>query len=43
MIFLFIINTYIIIAIIIRINILFDIIVKDARYNIVIFFKKFEI
>ena len=43
MIFLFIINIYIIITIIRRINISFNIIVKDARYNIVIFFKRFKI
>ena len=36
-------NTHIIIAIIIRINISFDIIIKNARYNIVIFFKKLKI
>ena len=36
-------NTHIIIAIIMRINISFDIIIKDARYNIVIFFKKLEV
>ena len=43
MIFLFIINTYIIIAIIMRINISFDIIIRGARYSIVIFFERFEI
>ena len=36
-------NTHIIIAIIMRINISFNIIIRDARYNIVIFFKRFEI
>ena len=36
-------NTYIIIAIIMRINISFNIIIKDARRNVVIFFKKLEI
>ena len=36
-------NTHIIIAIIMRINISFDIIIKGARYNIVIFFEKLEI
>ena len=36
-------NTYIIIAIIMRINILFCIIVKGARYNIAIFFERLEI
>ena len=36
-------NTHIIIAIIMRINISFNIIIKDARYNIVISFKKLEI
>ena len=43
MIFFFIMNIYIIIAIIMRINISFNIIIKNARYNIVIFFKKLEI
>ena len=43
MIFFFTINTHIIIAIIMRINISFDIIIRDARYNIVIFFEKLEI
>ena len=36
-------NTHIIIAIIMRINISFDIIIKNARYNIVIFSEKLEI
>ena len=36
-------NTHIIITIIMRINISFNIIIKNARYNIVIFFEKFEI
>ena len=36
-------NIYIIIAIIMRINISFNIIVKGARYNIVIFFEKLEV
>ena len=36
-------NIHIIIAIIVRINISFDIIVKDAHYNIVIFSEKLEI
>ena len=36
-------NTHIIIAIIMRINISFDIIIKDARYNIVIFSERFKI
>ena len=36
-------NTHIIITIIIRINISFNIIIKDARYNIVIFSKKLKI
>ena len=43
MIFLFIINTYIIITIIMRMNISFDIIIRDARYNIVIFFERLEV
>ena len=43
MIFLFIMNTHIIIAIIMRINISFDIIVKGAHCNIVIFFERLEI
>ena len=41
--FLFAMNTHIIIAIIMRINISFNIIVRDARYSIVIFFEKLEI
>ena len=40
MIFFFTIITYIIIAIVMRISILCDIIIKDARYNVIIFFKK---
>ena len=36
-------NTHIIITIIMRINISFDIIIKNARCNIVIFFEKLEI
>ena len=36
-------NTYIIIAIIMRIHISFNIIIKDARRNVVIFFEKFEV
>ena len=36
-------NTHIIIAIIMRINISFDIIIKNARYNIAIFFERLEI
>ena len=36
-------NIHIIITIIMRINISFDIIIKDARYNIVIFFEKLEV
>ena len=43
MIFLFIINIYIIIAIIMRISISFNIIVKGARRNVVIFFEGFEV
>ena len=42
MIFLFTITIYIIIAIILRINTLCDIIVKDTRRNVVIFFEKLE-
>ena len=41
--FLFAMNTHIIIAIIMRINISFNIIIKGARYNIVIFFERLEI
>ena len=36
-------NTHIIIAIIMRINISFNIIIKNARYSIVIFFKRLKI
>ena len=36
-------NIYIIIAIVMRINISFDIIVKDARRNVVIFFEGLEV
>ena len=36
-------NTHIIIAIIMRINIPFYIIIKGARYSIVIFFERLEI
>ena len=36
-------NTHIIIAIIMRINISFNIIIKGARYSIVIFSEKLEI
>ena len=43
MIFLFIINIHIIIAIIMRVKISFNIIIKGARRNVVIFFEKFEI
>ena len=43
MIFLFIINIYIIITIIMRINISFNIIIKNARYNVAIFSERFEI
>ena len=43
MIFFFTMNTHIIIAIIMRMNISFNIIIKDARYNILIFFERLEI
>ena len=36
-------NTHIIITIIMRINISFYIIIKGARYNIVIFFEKLKV
>ena len=34
---------YIIIAIVMRISISFDIIIKNAHYNVVIFFERLEI
>ena len=43
MIFFLIINTHIIITIIMRISISFNIIIKDARRSVAIFFEKFEI
>ena len=43
MIFLFIMIIHIIIAIVMRINISYNIIIKRARRNVVIFFKKLEI
>ena len=36
-------NTHIIITIVMRINISFNIIVKKARYNVVIFFERLEV
>ena len=36
-------NTHIIIAIIMRMNISFDIIIKDTRYSIIIFSERLEI
>ena len=36
-------NTHIIIAIIMRINISFNIIIKDARRNVIIFSERLEI
>ena len=36
-------NTHIIITIIMRVRISFNIIIKNARRNVVIFFKEFEI